>query len=180
MSAETVNAILIRRIRFSETSLILTWFSQETGKIKTIAKGALRPGSPLAGKIDLFFQCELTFSRARKSEIHTARELVVVEPFLKIRTDYLSMLTASYFAELVEEATELEHAEPEIYDLLRRGLGYLERERATLRAIVFFEAELARMLGMHMDKQRDSSRQLVESLTRAPEARMALMKQLGE
>jgi DNA repair protein RecO (recombination protein O) len=178
MSIETVNAILIRRIRFSETSLILTWFSQETGKLKTIAKGALRPGNPLAGKIDLFFHCQLTFSRARKSEIHTIRELVVVEPFLKIRTDYLSMLTASYFAELVEEATELEHAEPGIYDLLHRGFSYLARERVTLRAIVFFEAELARMLGVQMEKQSESSRQLVESLTRAPEARLALIKQL--
>jgi DNA repair protein RecO (recombination protein O) len=179
MSTETVNAILIRRIRFSETSLILTWFSQQFGKIKTIAKGALRPGSPLAGKTDLFFQCEMSFSRARKSEIHTVRELVVVEPFLKIRTAYLNMLTASYFTELVEETTELEHAEPEIYDLLRRALGYLEREQATLRAIVFFEAELAKVLGMHMDKQSESARQLMESLTRAPEARVALMKQLG-
>ena len=178
MSTETVNAILIRRIRFSETSLILTWFSQETGKLKTIAKGALRPGHPLAGKIDLFFRCQLTFSRARKSEIHTLRELVVVDPFLTIRTEYLSMLTASYFTELVEETTEPEHAEPGIYDLLHRGLNYLERQRVTSRAIVFFEAELARLLGMQMEKQRESSRQLIESLTRAPAARAALMKQL--
>ena len=179
MSTETVSAILLRRIRFSETSLILTWFGLETGKIKAIAKGALRQGSAFAGKIDLFFRCDLTISRSRKSEIHTLRELVVVEPFLNIRTNYLSTLTASYFTELVEEATELEHPEPEIYDLLRRGLNYIERERPTLRAIVFFEAELAKSLGMQMTKQSDSSRQLIESLTRAPAARLALLRQLG-
>jgi len=180
MSAETVSAILLRRIRFSETSLILTWFGQETGKIKAIAKGALRPGSAFAGKIDLFFRCDLTISRSQKSEIHTLREVVVAEPFLSIRTDYPRTLTASYFTELVEEATELEHPEPEIFDLLRRGLNYLERERPNLRAVVFFEAELARLLGMQMTKQTESSRQLIESLTRAPAARVALMKQLGE
>ena len=179
MSAETVSAILLRRIRFSETSLILTWFGYETGKIKAIAKGALRQGSAFAGKIDLFFRCDLTISRSRKSEIHTLRELVVVEPFSNIRTNYLSTLTASYFTELVEEATELEHPEPEIYDLLRRGLNYLERDRPSLRAIVFFEAELAKLLGMQMTKQSESSRQLIESLTRAPAARVALLKQLG-
>ena len=180
MSTETVNAILLRRIRFSETSLILTWFGQETGKIKAIAKGALRSGSAFAGKIDLFFHCNLTISRSRKSEIHTLRELVVVEPFLNIRTNYLSTLTAAYFTELVEETTELEHAEPEIYDLLRRGLTYLEGKRPTLRVIVFFEAELARLLGMQMTKQGESSRHLIESLNRAPVARVALVKQLGE
>jgi DNA repair protein RecO (recombination protein O) len=179
MSAEKINAILLRRIRFSETSLILTWFGHETGKIKAIAKGALRQGSAFAGRIDLFFRCDLTISRSRKSEIHILRELVVVEPFLNIRTNYLSTLTASYFTELVEEATELEHPEPEIYELLRRGLTYLENERPTLRAIVFFEAELAKLLGMQMTKQSESSRQLIESLTRAPAARAVLLKQLG-
>jgi DNA repair protein RecO (recombination protein O) len=179
MSVDRINAILLRRIRFSETSLILTWFGRETGKIKAIAKGALRPGSAFAGKIDLFFRCDLTISRSQKSEIHTLRELVVLEAFLNIRTNYLTTLTASYFTELVEEATEPEHAEPEIYDLLRRGLTYLEGERPTLRAIVFFEAELARLLGIQMTKQSDSSRQLIESLTRAPTARMTLIKQLG-
>jgi len=179
MSVETVHAIVIRRIRFSDTSLILTWFGRETGKIKTIAKGALRPGSPLAGKIDLFFQCEVTIAWSRKSEIHAIRDLIVVEPFLRIRTDYLKTLTASYFAELVEEATELEHAEPGIYDLLGRGLSYLEREQPTLRAVVFFEAELAKLLGIQMAKQGESSRQLMESLARAQEARAALVKQLS-
>jgi DNA repair protein RecO (recombination protein O) len=180
MSAETVSAILLRRIRFSETSLILTWFGQETGKIKAIAKGALRPGSAFAGKIDLFFRCDLTISRSQRSEIHTLREVVLVEPFLNIRTDYARTLTASYFTELIEETTELEHPEAEIFDLLGRGLNYLERERPNLRAIVFFEAELAKLLGMQMTKQTESSSQLIESLTRAPAARVALMKQLGE
>jgi DNA repair protein RecO (recombination protein O) len=103
---------------------------------------------------------------------------VVVEAFLNIRTNYLTTLTASYFTELVEEATEPEHAEPEIYDLLCRGLTYLEGEHPTLRAIVFFEAELARLLGIQMTKQSDSSRQLIESLTRAPVSRGTLLKQL--
>ena len=61
------------------------------------------------------------FFASSKKRDPTVRELVVVEPFLKIRTGYLNMVTASYLAELVEEATEPEHAEPGIYDLLGRG-----------------------------------------------------------
>jgi hypothetical protein len=59
-------------------------------------------------------------------------------------------------------------------------LNYLERECPNLRAIVFFEEELARLLGMQMTKQTESSRQLIESLTRAPAARAGLIKRLGE
>jgi DNA repair protein RecO (recombination protein O) len=178
MSAETLSAILLRRIRFSETSLILTWFSQEAGKIKAIAKGALRSSSAFAGKLDLFFLCELTIARSSKSEIHTLREVVVSEPFLGIRSNYLNTLAGSYFVELIEETTELEHAEPEIFDLLRRALGFLECEQPSVRAMTFFEAQLAKALGIHAAKESDASRNLLESLSRTPRTRAALLKEL--
>jgi len=85
MTAENVNAILLRRTRFSDTSLIVAWFSREHGKLKTIAKGALRPKSIFAGKLDLFFQCELNISWSRQSDLHTLREAVVVDSFAGIR-----------------------------------------------------------------------------------------------
>jgi DNA repair protein RecO (recombination protein O) len=177
MSIETLNAILLRRIRFSETSLILTWFSQEAGKIKAIAKGALRSKSNFAGKLDLFFKCELSIARSNKSEIHSLREVVVCEPFLGIRSKYLNTLAGSYFMELVEETTELEHAEPEIFDLLSRALAFLEREQPTLRAVTFFEAQLAKALGMQAEES-EASRNLTESLSRTPRTRAALLKEL--
>ena len=37
---ETTSALLLRKIKLSETSLILTWFSSAHGRIKTVAKGA--------------------------------------------------------------------------------------------------------------------------------------------
>jgi DNA repair protein RecO (recombination protein O) len=178
MSVETLNAILLRRIRFSETSLILTWFSLEAGKIKAIAKGALHSKSAFAGKLDLFFQCELTIARSNKSEIHSLREVMVSEAFLGIRSHYLNTLAASYFVELIEETTEPEHAEPEIFDLLRRALAFLEREPPTLRAVTFFEAQLAKALGMQAAKESDASRNLTESLSRTPRTRATLLKEL--
>ena len=112
MTAETLHAILLRRTRFSETSLIVSWFSQEQGKLKTVAKGALRSKSGFAGKLDLFFQCELSISWSRRSELHSLREVVLIEPFAGIRSDYRNTLAAGYFLELVEETTEPEHPEP--------------------------------------------------------------------
>jgi DNA repair protein RecO (recombination protein O) len=178
MSSETLNAILLRRIRFSETSLILTWFSRELGKMKSIAKGALRSNSPFAGKLDLFFECELTIARSGRSEIHALREVVVSEPFLRIRSSYLNTLAASYFVALIDETTEPEHAEPEIFDLVRRALAFLEREQPTLRAVTFFEAQLAKALGINAPKESEASRNLIESLAKVPRSRAALLKEL--
>ena len=60
--AEVLNGILLRRIRYSDTSLILTWFTDLHGKVKSMAKGALKQNSAFAGKIDLFFHCDLLLS----------------------------------------------------------------------------------------------------------------------
>jgi DNA repair protein RecO (recombination protein O) len=175
MIAETLHAVLLRRIRFSDTSLIISWFSRERGKLKTVAKGALRAKSSFAGKLDLFFHCELTVSWSRRSELHTLREAVVIEPFAGIRQNYPNTLAAGYFSELVEEMTEPEHPEAAIYELLVRALGYLETKPVTARAVDFFEQELAKTLGLEGNRPNEASDHLLHSLQRARTTRTRLL-----
>jgi DNA repair protein RecO (recombination protein O) len=175
VAAEIVTAVLLRRIRFSDTSLILSWFSRERGKFKTIAKGALRPKSSFAGKLDLFFQCELTVSWSQRSELHGLREVVLTEAFAGIRERYPNTLAAGYFAELVEETTEPEHPEAAIYELLIRAFSYLQTKPVTGRAVLFFEQELARALGMASGDPGQAVDQLLHSSQRAQASRAQLM-----
>jgi DNA repair protein RecO (recombination protein O) len=172
------NAILLRKIRFSETSLILGWFTDRHGKLKTMAKGALRPKSPFAGKLDLFFHCELLVSFSRKSELHTLREVSVKEPFAVVRTSYLRTVAASYFAELVEEVTEPEHAVVEIYHLCLRALSYLNTKEPDLRAIQFFEFELCRFLGLEAQRPDSGAERLAEAFGRLPASRTGVLRAL--
>jgi len=170
------NAILLRKIRFSDTSLILTWFTDRHGKLKTMAKGALRAKSPFAGKLDLFFHCELLVSFSRKSELHALREVSIIEPFAAIRTSYLKTLAASYFSELVEEVTEPEHAVVEIYDLCLRALNYLNTREPDLRAIQFFEFELCRFLGLETQRLDSGAERLTDVFGRLPRLRTDVLR----
>src|SRR5213082_4147780 len=131
---ESTVAILLRKRKFSDTSLIVSWFTESFGCIQTVAKGARRAKSPFAGKLDLFFEAEISIVRSRKSDLHTLTEVVVKNPFAGIRTNYLRMQTAAYFVELIEICTELDHREPELFMLLRRAFGYLDTTDPTARA----------------------------------------------
>src|SRR5436190_19851998 len=91
---ETTPAILLRKIKLTDTSLIVTWFTQAHGKIKTVAKGARRPKSPFAGKLDLFFHEEIQFHRSRTSELHILKEVALRETFEGLRQNYERMLPA--------------------------------------------------------------------------------------
>src|SRR6266436_6135760 len=51
---ETTNAILLRKRKLSDTSLIISWCTESLGCVETVAKGARRPKSVFAGRLDLF------------------------------------------------------------------------------------------------------------------------------
>ena len=117
-----------------------------------MAKGARRQKSPFAGKLDLFFEAEISIVRSRKSDLHTLAEVVLKNPFAGIRSNYLRTQTAAYFVELIEICTERDHREPELFGLLRRAFGYLDTNNPNARAVAHFETELARVAGVHGTK----------------------------
>ena len=176
--AELLNGILLRRIRYSDTSLILTWFTDLHGKIKAMAKGALRQNSAFAGKLDLFFHCDLLISYSSRTELHGLREVSIKTTFERIRTDYLKTSAASYFVELVEKVTELDHPAPEIYRLLLRALGYLDRQNPDTRGVLFFESELCKCLGLYTPDMHSAADKLVDAYGPLPKTRATLLSQI--
>jgi DNA repair protein RecO (recombination protein O) len=176
--AESLNGVLLRRIRLSDTSLILTWFTDLHGKIKAVAKGALRQNSTFAGKLDLFFHCDLLLTFSQKSELHLLREVSVKSTFEQIRTDYLKTSAASYFVELAEKVTELDHPAPDIYRLILRALSYLDRQKPDTRGVLFFESELCKCLGLYTPDMHSAVDKLVDAYGPMPKARGALISRL--
>ena len=178
---ETTRAILLRKRKLSETSLIISWCTESLGKIETAAKGARRAKSIFAGKLDLFFEAEIQIVRSRRSHLHTLTEVALRNPFGGIRQDYLRTQTASYFVELIEISTELEHPTPELFHLLERAFGFLDVQNATRRAVRHFEAELARLTGVHDASilKSDPAKALGALFGRLPRGRAALLEALA-
>jgi DNA repair protein RecO (recombination protein O) len=178
---ESTAAILLRKRKFSDTSLIISWCTESFGCIQTIARGARRPKSPFAGKLDLFFEAEVSIARSRKSDLHTLTEVVVKNPFAGIRHNYLRTQTAAYFVELIEICTERDHREPELFMLLHRAFGYLDTNDPTPRAVSHFETELARIAGVHDEKKlkADPAFALGNLFGRLPLSRTPLLKTLA-
>ena len=54
---QEARAILLRRYRFSENSLVVVWLTDTHGKVKTSVRSATKPGSPFAGRLELFTDC---------------------------------------------------------------------------------------------------------------------------
>ncbi len=178
---ETTNAILLRKRKLSDTSLIISWCTESLGCIETVARGARRPKSAFAGKLDLFFEAEIGIKRSRKSSLHTLAEVALRNPFGGIRENYRRTQTASCFVEWIELSTEPEQPAPELYRLLQRAFGFLDTQDATPRAVKHFEAELARFAGVHDAAllKSDPAAALASLFGRMPRGRAALLKALA-
>ena len=176
--SKSMNGIVLRRLRFSDSSLIVTWLTDTHGRLKTMAKGALRQKSPFAGKLDLFFHCDLMLNLSRKSDLHMLREVSIREAFDRIRTDYLKTSVASYFIELIEEVTEYDHPVTDIYLLLLRALYYLNSKTPELRGVLFFETELCKCLGLHSSDSHSAAEAIVSTFGCLPKSRAPLISRL--
>ena len=145
---ESGRGTVIRLTKLTDTSLIVYWMREEDGLIKTVARGARRAKSFFAGRIDLFVEADFEWGRSKKGELHHLKEVSVVDFREGLRSNYRDALLAGYFGQLLELVLELEHPEPGMSDLLRRGLKYLEGHGASRRAMFHFEREVARVLGL--------------------------------
>jgi DNA repair protein RecO (recombination protein O) len=161
---EQTPAILLRRTSWSETSLIITWLTEKFGTVRTVARGARKAGNPFAGKLDLFFLAEISFTLSRRGDLHTLRETAVISAFDVGRAGSVGFYCAAYFAELSGQAAPAMHPAPEIYDLLRRALVYLQQTSASEKALEHFERELCRILGVHDTAGGVTSQQGLASL----------------
>lgn len=140
-------ANLIRTYPLTETSLIVVWCTQNHGLMRTAAKGAKRPKSPFAGKLDLFFNCSISWQPARRSDLHRLAETTVDDFRQGLRQSYLRTLAASYFVKLIEQVVEPATPIPELAGLLTRALNYLNTEEPTLRALQHFERQVSKIEG---------------------------------
>jgi DNA repair protein RecO (recombination protein O) len=125
MPASDTSGIVLRTTDWSETSAIVTWFTQDFGKLRTVAKGVYRRKSPFAGKLDLFYLNDIVFIPSRHGELHTLSECYVENPFPHIRERLDAFTVAGYCCELVDLATEPEGPVPELFELLVQTLSTL-------------------------------------------------------
>jgi len=148
---ERTKGVILRCRPLTETSLIVEWLTPDLGRLSTVAKGARRPKSPFAGKLDLFYLAEFSFQRSRRSQLHALREVKLQEPHRVLRRDLACLQQASYCAALVEAATEPESPLPGVYRLICDLLETIGQRPVQCHTIFAFELRLLDELGLGPD-----------------------------
>ena len=165
---ESATGLILRTRPLTETSLIVNWLTADHGRVATVAKGARRSKSPFAGKLDLFYSADFSFNRSQRSELHTLREVKLLQTHGEIRLDMAKLQQAAYAAAFIEQATETETPLPEIFELVQDFISHLCAHLPAPQNIFAFELKLLRELGQEPDLKETrlspGAKKIVQSL----------------
>ncbi|MBN1588954.1 MAG: DNA repair protein RecO [Pirellulales bacterium] len=147
MPAEKATAIVLRTIDFSETSLVVTLYTREFGKVGALAKGAKRLKGPFESALDLLAVCRIVFLRKSSESLDLVTEAKLVRRFRPPGRDLAGLYGGYYVAELLSGLTHDYEASPELFDLADQTLAELATGKAVGRRVARFELSLLRLLG---------------------------------
>jgi DNA repair protein RecO (recombination protein O) len=147
MSSEKATAIVLRSVDFSETSLIVTLFTREFGKIGALAKGARRLKGPFESALDLLGLCRIVFLHKSSDALDLLTEAKLLRRFRPAGHQLAGLYAAYYVAELLDQLTDDDDPHPDLFDLADETLAALSAGESVARWTMRFELGLLRWLG---------------------------------
>ena len=142
------DAIVIRKVPFSNTSQIITFFTRDYGKISAIAKGVHRPKNPFEGFVELFSLNEILFIDGEGRRLATLTESTQKSSFAGIRSDIKKVFGAFFLAEFVDQMVEDHDPNPRLFNLFLKSIIDLSRNNDILIYRMSFTAQSLRLLGV--------------------------------
>lgn len=122
---KTVNALVLREVRYKEADRILTLLTDTDGKITVKARGALRKSSKTAAATQQLTYSEMTlFGNLGR---WTVNEAVVKEGFDGLRADIGSFALGCYFTECVDALSVEDQPDAPLMQLALNCLYALSR-----------------------------------------------------
>jgi len=142
MAIQKTEAILLKKKDFRETSLILTFFTKDFGKIDGIIKGA-RGARPRGDANPIFFSLDqIVFYEKKARGISIISQCETQEVFLNILKEWSRASSAYYMLELTDVFTEPEAKSEEVFENLYHSFKSLDSGKETGNITRLFEIKL--------------------------------------
>lgn len=149
MAIQKTEAVLLNRQDLRETSLILTFYTKDFGKIKGIVRGVRGSrAQPAGGSLEIFSHDEIVFYERKRNDIYTISQFDLIDYFNPIRQSLEKVAYAAYLAELLDSVTPLGEKNKAIFDLLLNSLKLLEGEASPKRVARIFEIKILELTGI--------------------------------
>lgn len=154
MEIYTSQSIIMRTAELGESDLLVTFFTQDRGRLKGVAKGARRSRRRFVNSLDIFSLVEMEYSLRRKGSLHLLQSARLIEAFPTLRTDYSIMARASYMIELTETLFPWELSDQRMFKVLKDSFHLLDQQKDPDMVWIIFELTAMSLGGYGIDLDR--------------------------
>jgi DNA repair protein RecO (recombination protein O) len=144
--SSTTDAIVLRARALGEADRVYTLLTRERGKVDAVAKGARRPRSSMAGRLEPLAEVRVALHKGRSLDVITEARTIKSYWSGLVRPDALA--TVSLFAETVDMFCEPDLALPEIYALLAGAIAAVASSPSPAELVPRFQLRLLHALGL--------------------------------
>ena len=149
MSITKTDALVLKSIKFGDTSRIATLYTKNYGKIKVIAKGIRKPKSRLAGALQTFSHLQIVFYKKQTTEIYLLSQSEIIHSYQSLTRDLDRYVFASAVLELLDRLIAGEEPNPQLFQLTLEILSFMEicAQRSLEKSFWSYALKLANILG---------------------------------
>lgn len=145
--AARTEAVVLRTMKYRDTSLIVTLYTRHFGKVSGIVKGARQPKSRFGSALQPMAHLQTMIYRKEGRDLQTVGQCDVIDDFRHIQEALPKMAVGMKMIELVQMISHEEENEP-LFALLVASLTALDRAPGAFSNLfAWFEVRLASVLG---------------------------------
>jgi DNA repair protein RecO (recombination protein O) len=150
MSVLTSEAVVLRTWPVQEADLIVSFFTRDYGRVKGIAKSALKSRKRFGGALEPMTVARAWFAERPRQELVRLDQLEIVRSPLSTPVDHARMAVLSFFAELLDEALPEHDPQETVFRLLLAVLEQTTVEQPWM-PLTYFSLWMTRLTGLLPD-----------------------------
>jgi len=140
MTLHKHDAIVLKRDRSGDSSLLVDLFLRDGGKVKMLAKGARNPGSVMVGKLEPFDEVEVVFYRKNDESLSIISQINQKHSNPDLTADIRRLSYASAVVEALNNMVYADEKHEKIYQLVSGTfymLNYAQPRKLEFYFLVF-------------------------------------------
>ena len=155
MSVLTSEAVLLRTWPLHEADLIVSLFTRDYGKLRAVAKSALKSRRRFGGALEPMTLARARFVERPRQELARLDELEIIRSPLSAPVDQPRLAVLSFFAEVIEEALPEHDPQETVFRLAASLLEHTAAVRSETTqpwmALTYFSLWMTRLMGLLPD-----------------------------
>jgi DNA repair protein RecO (recombination protein O) len=150
MGVLTSEAVVLRTWPLDEADLIVSFFTRDFGRLKGVAKAALKSRKRFGGALEPMTVARAWFQERPKQELVRLDQLEIVRSPLSAPVDHVRMAVLSFFAEVLDEALPEHDPQETVFRLLVAVLELTTVEQPWM-PLTYFSLWMTRLMGLLPD-----------------------------